>query len=202
MSTNSTENATMKKRVSKRDGPEEQLQKAIAHCEERYLRWQHLYTEGGQDPSYTDGVNMQLVRNHIIFTRREIQELCGILGCELPEVYHWPIPDEVPRDYMAQPDRIRENARKALAYLEKHPDYLKLLEVGKTISPKQREKVFYPAVIGYVSYLREDIKRDDLVAMRMRGNPKKYEDSFKSCLERIAKLQPESYQLSLFDISA
>lgn len=34
-----------------------------------FERWEHLKEYGGSDPFYSDGVNMNLVRNHIVERR-------------------------------------------------------------------------------------------------------------------------------------
>ncbi len=202
MAEKSNENATKKKRREKKVDPEVKFKELVAECEEKHKRWHIIYENGCYDPNYADGCNLWLVRNHISYARERIKEFCEQHGFDLPEIYHKRIPDEVPRDYMAKPDLIRSNAQKALALYESDPDYLELLEKGKDLSPKQKAKVFYPAVTGYVKYLREAIENDDLVSMRMRSRTDTYKKSFRECLDRIAKLEPESFQLSLFDMTA
>lgn len=55
--------------------PQEQMQEAVAELVERYNRWQDLYKNGCFDPNYCDGVNLNLVRNHIHFAKRKIEKL-------------------------------------------------------------------------------------------------------------------------------
>ena len=40
-------------------------------------RWNHIKQHGGSDPIWPDGVNMNLVRNHIIYHLMEIDKLCA-----------------------------------------------------------------------------------------------------------------------------
>lgn len=64
-------------------------------------RWNDLNTHGGSDPCWNDGYNMNLVRNHILYYRWQIQQLCETYGWCLPSEYYLPIPPQVPDTYMA-----------------------------------------------------------------------------------------------------
>lgn len=46
----------------------------LAELEKAYAHWQDLYEHGGSDPTWPDGVNLNLVRNHIINYKRQIEE--------------------------------------------------------------------------------------------------------------------------------
>ena len=111
------------KKTRKRKGPplEKQLEEAIENHQASYKQWYAYYEYGGQDPSWPDGSNMYLIRNHISYYKRQIKELCEKIGCELPECYAQALPPEVDRDYMARPDEIRDKAKIALEKMEQHP---------------------------------------------------------------------------------
>lgn len=88
------------KKKRQKDPPlEKQLEEAIANHAAEYKQWYHYRKYGGQDPSWPDGCNMHLIRNHIIYYKRQMKELCGQIGCELPECYAEALPPEVDRDY-------------------------------------------------------------------------------------------------------
>lgn len=195
-----SENAKKKKRK----GPplEKLLKEAIANHDERYERWYHYWKYGGQDPSWPDGSNMHLIRNHIIYYKREIKELCEQIGCELPECYEKALPPEVDHNYMARPDEIRDGARIALEKMEQYPAYVELLGIKTMFSQKQLDKISYFSVVGYVKGLKIAIERDDLVAQRRYGRYKEYFKSFDDCLRRSKELAPEEFQLSFFDMIA
>lgn len=82
----------------------------ISALEQDFAHWDSLYKNGGQDPFWADGANLNLVRARIIGRKQEIVEECpllagmGICSREIPPV--------VPDDYMARPDEIRDNAKK------------------------------------------------------------------------------------------
>lgn len=44
---------------------------------------------------------MNLLRNHIIYAKRRITELCEENGIAIPETFYLPTPPEVDDDYMA-----------------------------------------------------------------------------------------------------
>lgn len=39
-----------------------------------YDQWENLQKQGGSDPFYPDGVNLNLVRNHILYYKQRIEE--------------------------------------------------------------------------------------------------------------------------------
>lgn len=75
-----------------------ELTKAL---EKEHEHWKHLLEHGCQDPFWSDGVNMFLTRNHIIYNRKMIEEICEVIHEQLPEVWYEPVPPEVDRNYMA-----------------------------------------------------------------------------------------------------
>lgn len=79
--------------------PLEQLQALVAQCNERYDRWNYLHKNGGVDPFWSDGVNLNLIRNHIYYYKREIKALCEQYDLVIPSVVFRPIPLEMPNDF-------------------------------------------------------------------------------------------------------
>ena len=195
-----SENAKKKKR--KGPSVEQRLQEAIESCEASYKQWNNIYENGCMDPSWPDGVNLNLVHNHIHYYKKIIEECSDELGLDYPEIYFRDIPPKVDSDYIAQPERIVSDANEAYKVLSEHPSYKKLLTLSSQFSPKQLEKICFPAVIGYVRNLKNFIARNDLVSMRRYRNYKRYIESFEECLKRAEDLEPEDYQLTLFDMIA
>ena len=155
---------------------------------ESYAQWRHLYENGGQDPGWPDGVNINLVRNHIIYYKKQIDENMTLEG--YPEAYHWGLPPLVPSDYMARPDEIREAARVSLARYLADPDYQFLCARVDSLDPKQANKISIHNVIGYAAGLETAIQKDDLVTMRRHRIADSYLSSFVSCAQRVRDLKP------------
>ena len=72
--------------------------------------WKDINQNGCNDPFWTDGTNMNLVRNHIIYYKCQLEDMCRSTGCDLPEEYYLATPQEVDNKYMAhlkQKDRVQ-----------------------------------------------------------------------------------------------
>ena len=73
-----------------------------AELKKEYGYWNQLFCEGGRDPFWPDGVNLNLIRNHIIACKIAL----GREDREKPEEYGWPLPPELSPDYMARKKEI------------------------------------------------------------------------------------------------
>ncbi len=187
--------------------PGEILTHLINELEQEFERWHHLYNNGGQDPIWSDGVNLNLVRNHILYFKKEIQDLCEGTGLPLPGIYTRPEPPKVSTDYMARADEIRIYACESLTRYKSDPEYWFLLGASELVDTKIKERISLTAVMGYVSGLQSAIVRDDLLIMRRHERSDQYIDSFRICAEKLraaladtaAAAQHENAQLSLFN---
>lgn len=173
----------------------EQLAEVIRESHEQ---WKRLWENGGSDPFWTDGVNLNLVRNHIIYGRRLCEE--ELQEGDYPEEYYLPLPEQVPPNYMVKSDEIRRKASERMQSIKENPDYIGLF--GK--SEKSQKEA---AIIKYISGYSQSILEDDLVAMRrfvhwdfsgmMQSAKEEYKDIMPVVKEE--KLLPEE-QLSIFDL--
>lgn len=113
--------------------PEQMLQEHRRDIVKEIAVWKHLQEHGGQDPFWADGCNMNLTRNHIIDTKRQIKEICEKLGWPLPEEYYMGTPPKVDNNYMAnlkQKERVKrlrqqgnELTRKKVEYQEEQMSF-------------------------------------------------------------------------------
>ena len=158
-----------------------------AELENLYERWENLYEHGGSDPFWSDGTNLSLLRTQIINCKRKIEEENTMFL--LPDAYYRDIPPEVSRNYMARPDEIRENARKAMAIIDADVNLKFVREQSKSLSEKELKRFCIPAIIGYAENIRRAIADDDLITMRRYERPDRYLDSFRSAAERIRSLR-------------
>jgi hypothetical protein len=62
---------------------------------------QEILRKGTMDPFWPDGVNANLVRNHCIYSRNRIQEICKLLGIKEPTIMRRPLPKSVRATFMA-----------------------------------------------------------------------------------------------------
>lgn len=81
---------------------------------------------GCNDPAYPDGTNMNLVRNHMIYYKGKIFDICKEKEIELPEEYYISIPPVVNDWYMAhmkQKDRVQRLIAYGDKLMRKKPSY-------------------------------------------------------------------------------
>ena len=107
-----------------------------------------------------------------------------------PEIYHRELPPEVPCDYMARADEIREHAFAALEIYQQDQAYRFLLTWEGRLDKKQEKETHLSTVLGYVRGLEVAITKDDLIAMRRHEHPERYADSFSGCADKIRALPP------------
>lgn len=79
--------------------------------EQSFNRWNALACGECGDPLWADGTNMNLVRNHIIYYYRKLEEM-GIVVRNLfgEPVDERPIPPKVPDNYIVQDGKYPERA--------------------------------------------------------------------------------------------
>ncbi len=111
-----------------------------AELEKEYARWDEVFTKGGSDPFWSDGVNLELTRNHILYYKEQLaKQENSLFG--LPDIYYRETPPEVDSDYMARSDEIRENARKALEIIDADENLKFVREQAPSLSEAQYDFV-------------------------------------------------------------
>lgn len=176
------------------------LEELIANCEKEYSRWDEIYSNGCRDPCWTDGCNLNLVRNHIISYRKQIESYCAEKSVESPPILLRELPPKLNSDYMAKAEQIREGADKILTKIEQMPDYIGLCECQLGLSPQMRSQCGSQYIMQWVDRLRYAIEKDKLVIMRL--HLRQADEIYARISEVLAKantMPQENYQLSLFD---
>ena len=120
-------------------------------------RWNAIRKNGSNDPLWPDGVNLNLVRNHIIYANRHLKELSSAPvqlsmfgGCEKllddGSANLVPLPPEVPNDFMARKSEILQGAKKAISIFEnskslnqtgRSADLRRAIETGDYVTMKR-----------------------------------------------------------------
>lgn len=178
---------------------EKHQQNIEAELQQAFDRWDALYEFGGHDPFWSDGCNLNLVRNHISYYKKEIEKASEPQN--YPSIYYRETPKEVSQDYIARGEEIRSNAQKAVQLYKAAPNYQVLLSRVDRLHPKDIKETCIRNVINYVKGLEQAIASDDLISMRRHENPDGYIKSFLECAEKVKSLKPiENEQLSLFNM--
>jgi hypothetical protein len=76
--------------------------KEYRQCIRREIEhWKVINQNGCNDPFWSDGCNMNLTRNHIIYYQSKMREACTENQLPLPEEYYLSLPPKVDNNYMA-----------------------------------------------------------------------------------------------------
>ena len=178
--------------MTRKENPLEELEKA-------YAQWESLYKQGGSDPFYPDGVNLNLVRNHIIYFKRRIEETQPLY--KNTELFQRELPPQVEDSYMARAEEIRSHAKNALAAYKADPYYQYLVHHREELDDAGLKKTSIRPVLNYAQALETAIQEDDLVTMRRHERANHYLDSFRSCAAKVRDVL-ESQELNLFALAA
>ena len=178
------------------------LDELAQECKQSYKHWMELRQNGCRDPCWTDGVNLNLVRNHIIYYKRQMAALYKEEGVEPPPVLLRDLPPRLDPKFMANADEIRQRAADIMTKTSQMSEYGELKSIYPGLSPVQRKKSGCQFMLNWVSRLKSAIEQDDLVVMRI--HLWQADDIYEKMGEALAqaKAMPvESYQLSMFDIA-
>lgn len=154
-----------------------QLEEAIKNLTRSFQRWDDIMENGCYDPFHCDGVNLNLVRNHIIYEKKQIDEFLkeehenSFLSTPYPDIYHRPTPEKVSYDYMVKPDEIRSRAVEQLTKYEQDPNFCYLRDHFNEAFPNGETKAtkeagIYPGKFNRFIRFRPIVEKDDLVGMR------------------------------------
>lgn len=179
----------------------EEYNEHTKRLEESFRRWDELKKNGGQDPLYADGVNLNLVRNHIIYDKGELERICKASLFKLPDIYYEETPEQVSMDYMARPEEIRHNALRTLNTLQAHPDYKYLVSLRSMAEGLDKKSVLRNAVlcgISVVDMLKLVFKEDDLVALRRYENTERRIDDLTRTAEKAREIIASGKENELF----
>jgi len=95
--------------MAKKKTPEEEMEELVRSIRREFEDWKKVKKRGTTDPSYPDGVNLNLIRNHIFYDQARLKELCK-KKCP-PEARMKP-PRKVSETYMAPGSKAMRFHRK------------------------------------------------------------------------------------------
>ena len=158
-----------------------QLGKEIRDSRKRY---EDLRVHGGSDPFWSDGANMNLCRNHVMYFRKQVET--ELDPENYPEEYFLEIPAEVSVHYMADPDGIRSRSTAALEVLKENQDFQYLRSKLSGDLDKETSQCMNP--VRYVLGMEDAIRRDDLVVMRRCQDPEYYVKYLRESRKKLDKI--------------
>lgn len=180
--------------MSMRKKKEPDLEAELAN---EFELWEHLREHGGNDPFYDDATNMNLVRNHIFYWKRQIEEKYGAERECYPEIYFRETPPEVMAGYMADAAEIRDRAAETLDRYLADDGFRYLLCNKGMLTEKEAKEINVDNVLGYVSGLADALKKDNLVTMRRHiFRPENYLESLTGCAEKMKRIIDQKSAMS------
>lgn len=154
-----------------------------AALENSFARWDFIHEHGCSDPFWADGVNMNLVRNHIMYYKQKLSEEATLFL--LPEAYYLEVPPEVDNNFMARPEEIRQNAVRSMQIIDEDENLKFVRDQSVNLTEKQLKQLCIPAILSYAENLRRAISEDDLLTMRRYENLNGYLESFQSAAQKL-----------------
>ena len=74
----------------------------IAEIRNEYKMWGEIAEHGCGDPFWEDGANMNIIRNHIIYYKKQLISKAEKENAPIPQEVFWALPPEVPDTYMVK----------------------------------------------------------------------------------------------------
>ena len=164
-----------------------------------YEHWQDVYENGCNDPSWADGFNLNLIRNHIIYYKVQLMET--LAEDELPELYFKELPPKVDPDYIAKKEQILKNAKVYYNACIHAEGWNRLEDAFDFLDENDQEQKSMRFLVSRVTCLKKHIENEEYVAMRRYKDSTDMINKINKCAERLDELQIHGVeQLSLFQM--
>lgn len=85
----------------------EQIIEQAEEIRQETQNWESIHKGGCSDPFWPDGVNLNLIHNHICYEKNEIRRLCKESGKSPPPEFYFPAPPIVDENFFAVPNSAR-----------------------------------------------------------------------------------------------
>lgn len=179
------------------------LDEAIKRLERSFKDWDSLYNYGGSDPFWADGFNLNLVRNHILSAKKEIEKELGLENkSSFPEIYFKETPEVVDNEYMATPFKILDKGNQVVNALEKNPDFQYIVQNIDKVFPERKEtklsKEFSIPLIPVLQLrtYRESLESGNIVEIRRKFYNMNLEEKIKNIIVLADKFRQHEQYLS------
>ena len=87
--------------AKRKPSPAVELETMTKELQTAFADWKTVYENGCNDPFWADGTNLNLIRNHIIYYKGKIEELCREFHFKAPSVFSKETPVKVSEDFLA-----------------------------------------------------------------------------------------------------
>jgi len=163
----------------------DKVQEYTEGLEKKYSRWKEIYTYGSDDPNWSDGMNLNAIRRHIIDFKQQIESMFA--DEDYPESYFWPNPVEKNNDFMVNPNIILAEAKTVLHNYKNHLDYRWLIEHKAELREGDKGRDYIDTVLGHVARLEMAFVKNDIVYLRRHVKTDAYLSSLSVCRATVEK---------------
>ncbi|WP_289049189.1 hypothetical protein [uncultured Acidaminococcus sp.] len=88
------------------------LRALLMEIRNEYQAWNDIAEHGCRDPFWEDGANMNIIRNHIIYLKKQIITRAEKEKEQIPQEFYWALLPEVPDTYMVESGRCYKRCKK------------------------------------------------------------------------------------------
>lgn len=156
--------------------------------------WDNVYENGCSDPCWSDGVNLNLIRNHCIHDLHRLQKeveseepsLFAAAPSALPD-----IPPEVPDDYMAKEKEKMGYYHRFLSQLKASGEYEKWICFADAFGKYAKKDEYVPYPYHLLYQTRGDEKKSRISLIRTFGRS----DAFEWWKGLLSNARPEIREL-------
>lgn len=172
----------------------------VKELKDAYEHWNDLFENGCYDPTWEDGVNLNLIRNHMIYYKKQIEEQYN--EHEKPDIYYRELPKEVEATYMARKEEILQDAMDVYKALSGMPMMRDLMMAKQYMTEEELQELHIAGDIHHITGLKEAIDKEDYVRMRtLSSNLSDRMEEVKEAHERLMNRQyQDGVQMSIFDM--
>lgn len=161
--------------------------------------WNELKNNGGTDPGWSDGMNMNLIRNHILYYK---DQLLKNQPENLPAIFFTETPPEVDSNYMANKEKICADAMELLRLISVNSDFLYIVSRKEELDGQKDEDSQLIGVIRAAASLEDAFLKKDYVVMRRILRSRSLELELHNCAEKMKKRPTIQRQLTWDDFMA
>lgn len=152
----------------------------------KFLEWENVKLEGSSSPVWTDGQELNHIRDSIIYLKKEMESLNYF-----PEIYYQETPPKMPQRYMVHAEEIRKKAKETLRVCRENEDYQFIFAHGTLLEEQQKNWICLDGILNSVLRMERMIRIDNLVEMKKYDKPEKYLKSFKVCRKGMEEMLEE-----------
>lgn len=156
-----------------------------ARLQEMYSRWNQWKECGCPEAEVADGIYLNRIREGIARLCHKVE--AQLSEEEYPECYYAMLPPVMEETYMANSERILQNAKRALLEYESNEDYLWLCEHRHTIENGTEAETESYRLLCHADALREAIESGDLFSMKRESRQERLFEDLSACRKLVQK---------------